>query len=292
MATVDNPNVTRIPVRLGAGETPQITEADVTLYDGDIIFIESRETEVFYTGGLLGGGQFTLPRDLDLTLTQAISIAQAQGVSAASGRAIGGVSALNSDVTISPSHVVVLRTLPERPPLPHRGGPLPGAAPSGGGSVDPAGRHDHPAVYASLRRWAHSSSDTCSKERSSGWRLHSSRPAVQSSGDRSRKSAPKRPRLRFSAAEGRFARSAAGGAEPAGRRLRPLQPRTRESRSHKGAAVLNTGRWTSLERGRFARGSLCYPSREVRRGLVLRTTGHALRRPRRTGQTFQRIGNT
>lgn len=113
MATVDNPNVTRIPVRLAEGEMPHVTEADVTLYDGDIVFIESRETEVFYTGGLLGGGQYTLPRDYDLTLTQAISIAQSQGANASSPRAIGGVSALNSDVTISPSHAVILRTLPD-----------------------------------------------------------------------------------------------------------------------------------------------------------------------------------
>ncbi|REJ85949.1 MAG: hypothetical protein DWQ34_28020 [Planctomycetota bacterium] len=113
MATVDNPNVTRIPVRLADGEYPHVTEADVTLYDGDIVFIESRETEVFYTGGLLGGGQFTLPRDYDLTLTQAISIAQSQAANATALRAIGGVSALNSDVTISPSHAVVLRTLPD-----------------------------------------------------------------------------------------------------------------------------------------------------------------------------------
>jgi hypothetical protein len=111
--TMDDPGIIRIPVRLGAGETPHITEDDVTLYDGDIVFIESRETEVFYTGGLLGGGQFTLPRDYDVTLTQAISIAQGRATTGGAPRAIGGVSALNSDVTISPSHVVVLRTLPD-----------------------------------------------------------------------------------------------------------------------------------------------------------------------------------
>jgi hypothetical protein len=111
--TMDDPGIIRIPVRLGAGETPNINEDDVTLYDGDIVFIESRETEVFYTGGLLGGGQYTLPRDYDVTLTQAISIAQGRATTTGAPRAIGGVSALNSDVTISPSHVVVLRTLPD-----------------------------------------------------------------------------------------------------------------------------------------------------------------------------------
>lgn len=113
LQTMGDPNIIRIPVRLGQGEHPQITEDDVTLYDGDIVFIESRETEVFYTGGLLGGGQFTLPRDYDITVTQAVSIAQAQGSTASSPRGVGGVSALNSDVTISPSRIVVLRTLPD-----------------------------------------------------------------------------------------------------------------------------------------------------------------------------------
>lgn len=110
--TMDDPGIIRIPIRLGDGDAPHITEDDITLYDGDIVFIESRETEVFYTGGLLGGGQFTLPRDYDVTLTQAISMAQGRATTGAP-RAIGGVSALNSDVTISPSHVVVLRTLPD-----------------------------------------------------------------------------------------------------------------------------------------------------------------------------------
>jgi hypothetical protein len=113
LPTMDDPSVIRIPVRLGDGEFPHVTEDDITLYDGDIVFIESRDTEVFYTGGLLGGGQFTLPRDYDVTLTQAISIAQGQTSTASSPRGVGGVSALNSDVTISPSHVVVLRTLPD-----------------------------------------------------------------------------------------------------------------------------------------------------------------------------------
>ena len=76
------------------------------------MFIESRDTEVFFTGGLLGGGQFTLPRDYDLDILQALSLATAQGNSG-SARAVGGVSALNNDVSISPSTVIVLRKLPD-----------------------------------------------------------------------------------------------------------------------------------------------------------------------------------
>lgn len=117
--TVDNPNVIKIPIRLAEGEYPTFTERDIILDDGDIVFIESRETEVFYTGGLLGGGQFTLPRDYDLRVLEAISIAQSQNnTQSRGGRSIGGVSALNQDVTISASHVAILRSLPNGTRIP------------------------------------------------------------------------------------------------------------------------------------------------------------------------------
>ncbi|MCA9073627.1 MAG: polysaccharide biosynthesis/export family protein [Planctomycetaceae bacterium] len=111
--TVESPNVIKIPIRLGEGERPAFSEQDIILEDGDIVFIESRETEVYYTGGLLGGGQYTLPRDYDLRILEAISIAQtSQAAQNTATRSIGGVSALNMDVTFSASHVVILRKLP------------------------------------------------------------------------------------------------------------------------------------------------------------------------------------
>lgn len=104
----------RIPVRLGPGEYTDIREEDIILHDGDIVFIESRETEVFYTGGLLGGGQYTLPRDYDLDALGAIAVAQGQRSGGGSSRATqsqGGQSALNADVSISASQLIVLRPL-------------------------------------------------------------------------------------------------------------------------------------------------------------------------------------
>ncbi len=112
VGTMEDEHVIKIPIRLGPDDNPQFNEEDVVLEDGDIVFIESRETEIFYTGGLLGGGQFTLPRDYDLDVLGAISIAQSQGQNNQQTRAIGGVSALNSDVTISASEVIILRQLP------------------------------------------------------------------------------------------------------------------------------------------------------------------------------------
>ncbi|MBS0201387.1 MAG: polysaccharide biosynthesis/export family protein [Planctomycetes bacterium] len=117
MGTLDGRHVIRIPVRLGPGETADVRPEDVLLYDGDIVFIESRDTEVFYTAGLLGGGQFTLPRDYDLDILKALSIAQSRG-NMGGNRSIGGVSALNNDVTISPSTAIVLRKLPDGAEVP------------------------------------------------------------------------------------------------------------------------------------------------------------------------------
>ena len=111
---LDGRRVIRIPVRLGPGESVDITPEDVTLQDGDIVFIESRETEVFYTGGLLGGGQYTLPRDYDLDVLGAIAIAQGRTNGGGGSRAtqsMGGQSALNNDVSISASQVIILRPL-------------------------------------------------------------------------------------------------------------------------------------------------------------------------------------
>lgn len=116
-----NSQVIRIPVRLHPGESPQISEEDVILNDGDIVFIESRETEIFYTGGLLGGGQFVLPRDYDLDVLGAVSIAggrQAMSGGTGFGNRIGGVSSLNQDVSVSASDVVILRQLPDGNQIP------------------------------------------------------------------------------------------------------------------------------------------------------------------------------
>ncbi len=118
--TLANQNVTKIPVRLAPGEPVQFTERDILLEDGDILFIESRDTEIFYTGGLLGGGQYTLPRDYDLDVLGAIAIAQAGHSTTTGGaaRATGGISALNQDVTIGASQAIILRRMPNSTQVP------------------------------------------------------------------------------------------------------------------------------------------------------------------------------
>ncbi|QDS96722.1 Polysaccharide biosynthesis/export protein [Roseimaritima multifibrata] len=78
-----DPSILRIPLRLPPGVVPSLSNDDIRLEDGDIVYIESRETEVFYTGGLLPGGEHMLPRDYDLDVLGAIAI---------TGGNIGGTS--------------------------------------------------------------------------------------------------------------------------------------------------------------------------------------------------------
>src|SRR5262249_11651021 len=53
----------RIPLRMRPGEPPPFRPEDIVLQTGDIVFIEARDTEVFYVAGLLGSSQVPLPRD-------------------------------------------------------------------------------------------------------------------------------------------------------------------------------------------------------------------------------------
>ena len=109
--TIDNPHVRLIPLTLLPGECVPFDRCDVLLRDGDIVFVESRAKEFFYTSGLLGGGKYPLPRDEDLDLLDAIALVDSQQ-RVVPTRAVGGVSSLNQDVTVGASRVVVFREAP------------------------------------------------------------------------------------------------------------------------------------------------------------------------------------
>jgi protein involved in polysaccharide export with SLBB domain len=103
----DDPTVLRIPLRLPPGESPNLTQEEITLQEGDIVYIESRETEVFYTGGLLPGGEFPLPRDYDLDVLGAMAMV-GQGVFGSVGG--GGGGALGGRIaTVPPGKLFILR---------------------------------------------------------------------------------------------------------------------------------------------------------------------------------------
>jgi hypothetical protein len=87
----DDPSIVRIPLRLPPGQIPSFTEKDIILEEGDIVMIEGREREVFYTGGLLRGGEFPLPRDYDLDVLGAIAMAGSGIASTGGGMGGGGM---------------------------------------------------------------------------------------------------------------------------------------------------------------------------------------------------------
>jgi hypothetical protein len=106
----DDPSVLRIPLRVRPGESPGFTEEDIILRDGDIVYIEARDTEFFYTGGLLQGGQWPLPRDYDIDVLGAIALA-GQGVGG--GQAPGTGLFLVPGVTgATPTQLYVIRRTP------------------------------------------------------------------------------------------------------------------------------------------------------------------------------------
>jgi hypothetical protein len=66
-----------IPTRWPAGEPVPFQPGDVVLHAGDVVFLEARTLDLFYTGGLLPSGERVLPRDYDLDVVEAV--AQIQG---------------------------------------------------------------------------------------------------------------------------------------------------------------------------------------------------------------------
>ena len=105
----DSTNAITIPLRLGPGEVPTFRQEDIVLRDGDIVYVDTRETDVYYTGGLLGGGEFPLPRDYDLDVLAAVSIA-GQGIAGSSRTTAGFAGA--SVAQTQPTEVIILRRLP------------------------------------------------------------------------------------------------------------------------------------------------------------------------------------
>jgi len=89
-ATLDGANAIRIPIRAERGQFPNLSEQDITLNDGDIVYIKGRERDVFYTGGLLSGGRFPLPRDYEIDVLEAIAIAGGSGTGSSGSGAGGG----------------------------------------------------------------------------------------------------------------------------------------------------------------------------------------------------------
>jgi hypothetical protein len=110
----DDENVVKIPLRLKPGQFPKFTEQDIILNEGDVVLVETRETEVYYTSGLLFAGEFLLPRDKDTDVLNAVAIAGGGIGAFQQGRGGGGFAAgLSGGIgSVPPSQLIIMRPLP------------------------------------------------------------------------------------------------------------------------------------------------------------------------------------
>lgn len=100
----------RIPLRLAACEPVPFSPEDVILGPGDIVFIEARDGDVFYSAGLLPAGEYPLPRDHDLDVVEAIAMIGGPMVNGAFGGSnLSGALIQPGTGFPSPSLVSVLR---------------------------------------------------------------------------------------------------------------------------------------------------------------------------------------
>ena len=75
------------------------------------MLIETRDTEFFYTGGLLPAGQYPIPRDYDLDALGAMSLAGG-GIASRSGSSGGGGGGISGLTGVAPGRLYILRKTP------------------------------------------------------------------------------------------------------------------------------------------------------------------------------------
>jgi hypothetical protein len=106
-------NCVRIPLRWCPDKKLPFKPADVILHNGDIVYLPARDTEVFYTGGLLPSAEHILPRDRDLDVVQAIAFVRGPLINGAFGTNNLAGNLINNGIGFdSPSLLVVVRRLP------------------------------------------------------------------------------------------------------------------------------------------------------------------------------------
>lgn len=105
----------RIPLRARPDEPLTFTEKDIILNDGDTVFIEARDTEAYYTAGLLGSAQVPLPRDYDLRVIEAITQVRGPLINGSFNQNQFTPSAVNTGIgNPNASLVTIVRTFPNR----------------------------------------------------------------------------------------------------------------------------------------------------------------------------------
>jgi protein involved in polysaccharide export with SLBB domain len=109
----------RIPMRTPDCAPLPFGPEDVVLHNGDVVFLEARDEEVFYTAGLLPPGKHMLPRDQDLDVIDAICMIRGPLYNGAFGGSNLSGTLIPSGLGVpSPSLLVVLRRVPGRGQIP------------------------------------------------------------------------------------------------------------------------------------------------------------------------------
>lgn len=111
----------RIPLWVAPNEPLPFRPEDIVLHPGDVVYLEPRDAEFFYTGGLLPGGRIPLPRDQDLDVVEAIAYANGAvgGPGGVSGLAVFRSGAGPGNI-VPPTRVLILRKLANGEQLPIR----------------------------------------------------------------------------------------------------------------------------------------------------------------------------
>lgn len=110
-----------IPLKIRSCDPIPFSQQDIVLNDGDVVYVEPRIEDVFYTGGLLPGGSIPLPRDHDLDVIEAIALANGStgGPGGSSGVAVFRAGAGPGNI-VPPTRVIILRRLANGQQLPIR----------------------------------------------------------------------------------------------------------------------------------------------------------------------------
>lgn len=99
----------RIQLWTRNGTSPCFSQEDVILQEGDVVYLQSRQQDVFYTGGLISGAEIPLPRDHDIDILEAVSMANASvGGPGGAGGAVFKAGAGPGNI-VPPTRAVVLR---------------------------------------------------------------------------------------------------------------------------------------------------------------------------------------
>jgi protein involved in polysaccharide export with SLBB domain len=111
----------RIPLRLKPGQKPPFGPQDVVLHDGDVVLLQARECDVYYTGGLLLSSEHVLPRDRDLDVIEAIARARGPLINGAFVNNNLAGNLINPGIGFdSPTLLIIVRHLPGGGQLPIR----------------------------------------------------------------------------------------------------------------------------------------------------------------------------